>query len=329
MSAAWFHQPTLCAAGPPSHDALVELSAAEAQHAAGSRRLGPGDAITLFDGAGTLAHAHIVAIQAPRAAKPTGLPARIEAVQRVSPGPPLTLIVAACKGDRLDWLIEKCTELGAARFVLTDFERSVVRTGPQHVSRLLRTAIEACKQSRRAWLPRIEISADLQSAVAVGLAPLPQNPAEAMPAHGAASESKQTSDSVRNQATPAAGALPRVTAALDRLFVAEVGAAQSLSDALATEVRREMPTNTATVSSHAPATAATPALVAPLAVVIGPEGGLTPAESAWLRVQGAQPVRLGPYVLRVETAAIAVAAAVAAAWHGATSSAGFSRLELR
>ncbi len=46
-------------------------------------------------------------------------------------------------------------------------------------------------------------------------------------------------------------------------------------------------------------------------VWIGPEGGLTPDETDVLLQVGAQPVSLGSLVLRVETAAIAVAAAVA------------------
>lgn len=41
-----------------------------------------------------------------------------------------------------------------------------------------------------------------------------------------------------------------------------------------------------------------------LAVMIGPEGDFTPAESALARSQGFHPVTLGPIILRTETAAI-------------------------
>jgi 16S rRNA (uracil1498-N3)-methyltransferase len=44
----------------------------------------------------------------------------------------------------------------------------------------------------------------------------------------------------------------------------------------------------------------------PLVVLIGPEGGLTPQEVALARTHGFVTVSLGPYVLRSETAAIAV-----------------------
>ena len=50
--------------------------------------------------------------------------------------------------------------------------------------------------------------------------------------------------------------------------------------------------------------------------VIGPEGGLDDAERAALDAAGFRRVSLGPHVLRIETAAVAVAAVVAAARHG-------------
>lgn len=49
---------------------------------------------------------------------------------------------------------------------------------------------------------------------------------------------------------------------------------------------------------------------AELAVVIGPEGGLTPAEQAAFVAAGAVPFSLGPQILRTETAALAAATLV-------------------
>ena len=46
------------------------------------------------------------------------------------------------------------------------------------------------------------------------------------------------------------------------------------------------------------------------ALAIGPEGGFTDAEVALAVAQGWQPVDLGPRILRVETAAVALAAEV-------------------
>ena len=48
----------------------------------------------------------------------------------------------------------------------------------------------------------------------------------------------------------------------------------------------------------------------PMTVVIGPEGGLTESERDTLISAGFQPVSLGPYTLRFETAAVAAAAAI-------------------
>jgi 16S rRNA (uracil1498-N3)-methyltransferase len=48
----------------------------------------------------------------------------------------------------------------------------------------------------------------------------------------------------------------------------------------------------------------------PVTVAVGPEGGFTPSERAVLLAAGFLPVRLGPRVLRFETAAVAAATVV-------------------
>jgi hypothetical protein len=86
----------------------------------------------------------------------------------------LTLLVAACKGPRLDFLVEKCTELGVTRLVLTEFTRGVVHIGRRHAEKLRRTAIAAGKQCGRSWLPEIEAEMDLPAALrwaAAGFSP--------------------------------------------------------------------------------------------------------------------------------------------------------------
>jgi 16S rRNA (uracil1498-N3)-methyltransferase len=61
-----------------------------------------------------------------------------------------------------------------------------------------------------------------------------------------------------------------------------------------------------------------PALPAPAAgrvtLLVGPEGGLAPAERAAAQAHGFTPVRLGPRVMRTETAPLAALAAVQALW---------------
>lgn len=49
-------------------------------------------------------------------------------------------------------------------------------------------------------------------------------------------------------------------------------------------------------------------------LLVGPEGGFTAEESAAARVAGFRPVRLGPRILRTETAGAAMLAAMSAIW---------------
>lgn len=73
---------------------------------------------------------------------------------------PITIASAMPKGDRLEWLVQKVTELGADRLTLLHAERSVVRWKPERADqqrdRLQRIADEACRQSRRVWRLVIE-----------------------------------------------------------------------------------------------------------------------------------------------------------------------------
>ena len=81
--------------------------------------------------------------------EPTGAPAADVAARGVR------LATAIPKGDRIDWLIQKATELGVAEVTLLHTERSVVRWTPdraeKQVARLRRISDEALRQSRRVW----------------------------------------------------------------------------------------------------------------------------------------------------------------------------------
>ncbi len=60
------------------------------------------------------------------------------------------------KGDRLDFLIEKLTELGVSRFVPLIAERSAVRPKADVVAKYERIVIEASKQCGRNVLMKVE-----------------------------------------------------------------------------------------------------------------------------------------------------------------------------
>jgi 16S rRNA (uracil1498-N3)-methyltransferase len=74
--------------------------------------------------------------------------------------PPVTIAVALTKGERLDWAVQKLTEVGVDRIVPFAATRSVVRwdagRAAHHVERLRRIARQAAMQSRRTWLPSVE-----------------------------------------------------------------------------------------------------------------------------------------------------------------------------
>jgi 16S rRNA (uracil1498-N3)-methyltransferase len=72
---------------------------------------------------------------------------------------PLTLLLAVFKFDRLEWAIEKATELGVATIVpvlARRTEKHLAQSADKRVERWRRIALEAAKQSRRADIPVIE-----------------------------------------------------------------------------------------------------------------------------------------------------------------------------
>jgi 16S rRNA (uracil1498-N3)-methyltransferase len=146
------------AAGAPpalSAGARLALPASEAHHAAHVLRLGEGDAVEIFDGRGGVASARIdgtargqvtVAVEFVRAAE-------------AAPAPALRLAFAVPKGKRLEWLLEKATELGAARLAPVRFARSVAggeALSPAARARWEARCIAAAKQAGLAHLPVIE-----------------------------------------------------------------------------------------------------------------------------------------------------------------------------
>ena len=56
------------------------------------------------------------------------------------------------------------------------------------------------------------------------------------------------------------------------------------------------------------------AVIARMTLLVGPEGGLSPVEIQLAHSRGFRPVRLGPRVLRTETAALAALSAIQALW---------------
>jgi 16S rRNA (uracil1498-N3)-methyltransferase len=75
------------------------------------------------------------------------------------PALPITLLLAIFKFDRMEWAIEKATELGVSSIVpviARRTEKHLAQSADKRVERWRRLAHEAAKQSRRADLPTIE-----------------------------------------------------------------------------------------------------------------------------------------------------------------------------
>jgi 16S rRNA (uracil1498-N3)-methyltransferase len=132
---------------------VTELTGSEAHHLSRVLRLGQGQQIELFDGNGILAQATIKEIRKDKAVL------HIDEMMTNSPPDSPRIIIAAsvAKGDRFDWLLEKCTELGADRITPVIFERTVKHaSNPQIYQRWKNIVVSAAKQSKRIFLPVID-----------------------------------------------------------------------------------------------------------------------------------------------------------------------------
>ncbi len=72
--------------------------------------------------------------------------------------PKVTLFVSPIKGPRMDWLVEKATELGVERIVPTLFKRTVIKVDNGHVvkpDRWRKICIEASRQCGRFSVPEV------------------------------------------------------------------------------------------------------------------------------------------------------------------------------
>ncbi len=84
-------------------------------------------------------------------------------------GLPLTMLLAVWKFDRMEWAIEKLTELGVERIapvVARRTEKHLAQAAAARVERWRRIAAEASRQSRRASEPAVDAPVSLKMALA-------------------------------------------------------------------------------------------------------------------------------------------------------------------
>ena len=231
---------------PLTVGASVTLPDTAAAHLLRVLRLGVGDACVLFNGDGFDYDCRIAT------AGKRGGEVEVLAAREVDNESALRIVLlqGVARGEKMDWILQKATELGVAGVLPVTSERSEVRLDPARAEKRLAhwqgVVASACGQSGRAVVPPVAPPAPLAEAVA-GL------PADAL---------RLTLDPMADDA-----------------------------------VRRLGDPGGRTV-----------------VVAIGPEGGWSSRDRATLADAGFSGLRLGPRILRTETAGIAAISALQAAF---------------
>jgi 16S rRNA (uracil1498-N3)-methyltransferase len=231
--------------GPLSVGAEVALPSAGAYHAARVLRLRVGSPLRVFDGNGTEFDAEIAQLDGDRVAVKVGdeAPPTPESPLRVA------LIQGISRSERMDWTLQKATELGVASIAPVLTARSVVRLDEKQAQKKQAhwrgIVTGACEQCGRAKIPAVGTPVVLR--------------------HYFANVRKEGLRLVLSPSAP--GSLAGLTS---------------------------LPTR--------------------VELLIGPEGGLDDDELHAARTAGFMPVRLGPRVLRTETAAVVALTVLQALW---------------
>lgn len=221
------------------------LTPPAAHHVGRVLRLEASAQLILFNGEGGEYDARIIASDR------TGVRVTIENHRPLERESPLsiTLLQGISRGERMDYTLQKATELGIHRIVPIQCERTGVRLDAARAAKRGEhwrgVLISACEQSGRNHIPELAPA----QALAQALLPLAGMPVLCL-----------------------------------------------LLDPRGQESLRELAAQTQIV------------------LLAGPEGGLTPAEMEAAAAAGFQGIRLGPRILRTETAAIAMLAALQALW---------------
>lgn len=136
------------------------------------KRMRPGEKLLLFDGKGREAMGKIAEVSQGRALVAIEDIGEINREARIA----ITLAFSVPKGKRVEFLVQKCCELGVRRLIPLECERSVVRLAPKgshKIERWRSIAVEASKQCGRTFITEIDnvllFSELIDSASAYGL----------------------------------------------------------------------------------------------------------------------------------------------------------------
>jgi 16S rRNA (uracil1498-N3)-methyltransferase len=239
MSTLPSRAPRLYIEAPLARDIAHDLTAPQANYLGNVLRLAAGDRVLLFNGRDGEWLAEIAA----RSKRAITVRAR-EQLRVQEDGPDLVYLFAPLKHARLDYMVQKATELGVARLCPVLTEHTQVQR--VNLERMRANAIEAAEQCGVLRVPTV-------------------------------SEPQRLTDSLR-----------LVDAEGRRLIVCDEAA--PVADPIA--ALADLPPG-------------------PLAVLVGPEGGFSPSERQTLRsLPASRAIRLGPRIMRADTAAVAVLALV-------------------
>ena len=121
----------------------------ENKHLATVLRLGIGEQIEVMQNDGFIHRCELVSVGKKESV------ASIKSSRYVPNRSKITVFMALIMSDRMDWAVQKVTELGVERIIPFDSEYCTVKDKGNKLDRLIRISISASKQSGRATLPQI------------------------------------------------------------------------------------------------------------------------------------------------------------------------------
>ena len=140
-----------------------ELPEEAAHHAARVLRLRAGDRVELFDGEGNECHGVITELGGKRV-----VVSHLSAIDSNRESPlRIMLAQALSSSEKMDWVIQKATELGVTEIQPVDTERSVARLSAERIEKRMehwrQVAVSACEQCGRNTLPQIHAPMDIMA----------------------------------------------------------------------------------------------------------------------------------------------------------------------
>jgi 16S rRNA (uracil1498-N3)-methyltransferase len=152
---------------PPLHaNTKFELPEAAAHHASRVLRLRVNDEVRVFDGVGNELHGRICEIEGKKVVLEK---LQVCTVNRESPLN-IVLVQALCSSEKMDWVIQKATELGATEIQPVQTQRSMVKLAGERAEKRTQhwhgITIAACEQCGRNMLPKVHALLEFSSWIA-------------------------------------------------------------------------------------------------------------------------------------------------------------------